>query len=113
MWTLIVENFWGALISSLFTIVIYYGKRRLDKIEIDNEQKQRFMDSIAFSAVVGLRNQIYNIWEKSVRSAYITPDQYDIVCEMYEAYVQLGGNHGIEKIMDELKQLPSLEAEKL
>ena len=65
------------------------------------------MNALSFSSVVGLRKQIYDSYVKIVSDGYVPPEQYDILCDMCEAYKQLGGNHGISKIMDEIRRFPS------
>lgn len=37
---------------------------------------------------------------------WITQDEYDTLCELYEPYVKLGGNGSGTKIMKEVEKLP-------
>lgn len=37
---------------------------------------------------------------------WITQDEYDTLCELYEPYVKLGGNGSGTKIMKEIEKLP-------
>jgi hypothetical protein len=109
-----VENLWGAFTSILVAIAIYVIKKKLDKMEKANDERSRFINAIAFGSVVGLRKQIHDIDKKTRIEGFISPDDYDLVCDMFEAYTQLGGNHGVSKMMDEIKLYPSslLEEEK-
>jgi hypothetical protein len=103
----LIENLWGALTSILIGVAIYIIKKKLDKMEVDNIERTRFINAIAFGSVVSLRKQIHDIYKRTISDGFILPDDYDLVCDMFEAYTQLGGNHGVSKMMDEIKIYPS------
>jgi hypothetical protein len=41
-----------------------------------------------------------------IERGWITQDEYDTLCELYEPYVKLGGNGSGTKIMKEVEKLP-------
>jgi len=103
-----MQAFWQAAPTFIFGIVAYVIKKKLDGIEKKNENREKFTNAIAYGSLVGLRQQIYNVYKETQAKGYILPEQYDILCDMFEAYTQLGGNHGVSKMMDEIKLYPSM-----
>lgn len=91
----------------IFGILSYWLKLKLDKMEKQSTERDKFTAAIAYGSLVSLRKQIHDLYLDTVKNGYISPEQYDIVCDMFEAYTQLGGNHGVSKMMDEIKNYPS------
>ena len=94
-------EFWSQIILAIFTSVLassglwVFLSTRFDKKDAERE----ILIGIGHIEIVFFGMQYIN-------RGWITQDEYDTLCELYEPYVKLGGNGSGTKIMKEVEKLP-------
>ena len=97
-------EFWSQIILAIFTSVLassglwVFLSTRFDKKDAERE----ILIGIGHIEIVFFGMQYIN-------RGWITKDEYDTLCELYEPYVKLGGNGSGTKIMKEVEKLPIKE----
>ncbi|WP_199693345.1 MULTISPECIES: hypothetical protein [Erysipelotrichaceae] len=69
--------------------------------EIEKHQKANFVGTRCL-----LRQQLMEYHDKYTALEYITPSAYENLCEMLQAYEDLGGNGKVHKMSQETMALP-------
>lgn len=94
-------EFWSQIILTIFTSVLAssglwaYLSSRFDKRAAERE------------ILIGIGHiEIVFFGMQYIDRGWITQDEYDTLCELYEPYVKLGGNGSGTKIMKEVENLP-------
>ena len=94
-------EFWSQIILTIFASVLAssglwaFLNTRFDKRDAERE------------ILVGIGHiEIVFFGMQYIDRGWITQDEYDILCELYEPYVKLGGNGSGTKIMKEVEKLP-------
>ena len=94
-------EFWSQIILAIFTSVLassglwVFLSTRFDKKDAERE----ILIGIGHIEIVFFGMQYIN-------RGWITQDEYDTLCELYEPYIKLGGNGSGTKIMKEVEKLP-------
>lgn len=95
----IVAEILPEIIMACITFLVgmmYRGIKRL-KIQIDNSHKiERYL----------LKENILNDYEKAVKQGYCSVEMRRKCVDEYMQYKFLGGNGGMEKVMEEIHDLP-------
>ena len=94
-------EFWSQIILSIFASVLAssglwaFLSTRVDKKDAERE------------ILIGIGHiEIVFFGMQYIERGWITQDEYDTLCELYEPYVKLGGNGSGTKIMKEVEKLP-------
>ena len=94
-------EFWSQIILTIFASVLAssglwaFLNTRFDKRDAERE------------ILVGIGHiEIVFFGMQYIDRGWITQDEYDTLCELYEPYVKLGGNGSGTKIMKEVEKLP-------
>ncbi len=94
-------EFWIQIILSIFASVLAssglwaFLSSRFDKRDAERE------------ILIGIGHiEIVFFGMQYIDRGWITQDEYDNLCEMYEPYVKIGGNGSGTKIMKEVEKLP-------
>ena len=94
-------EFWSQIILAIFTSVLassglwVFLSTRFDKKDAERE------------ILIGIGHiEIVFFGMQYIERGWITQDEYDTLCELYEPYVKLGGNGSGTKIMKEVEKLP-------
>lgn len=94
-------EFWSQIILAIFTSVLassglwVFLSTRFDKKDAERE------------ILIGIGHiEIVFFGMQYIDRGWITQDEYDTLCELYEPYVKLGGNGSGTKIMKEVEKLP-------
>lgn len=94
-------EFWSQIILTIFTSVLAssglwaFLNTRFDKKDAERE------------ILIGIGHiEIVFFGMKYIERGWITQDEYDTLCELYEPYIKLGGNGSGTKIMKEVEKLP-------
>ena len=94
-------EFWSQIILTIFTSVLAssglwaFLNSRFDKKDAERE------------ILIGIGHiEIVFFGMQYIDRGWITQDEYDTLCELYEPYVKLGGNGSGTKIMKEVEKLP-------
>ena len=94
-------EFWSQIMLTIFTSVLAssglwaFLSARFDKRDAERE------------ILIGIGHiEIVFFGMQYIERGWITQDEYDTLCELYEPYVKLGGNGSGTKIMKEVEKLP-------
>ena len=94
-------EFWSQIILTIFASVLAssglwaFLNTRFDKKDAERE------------ILIGIGHiEIVFFGMQYIERGWITQDEYDTLCELYEPYVKLGGNGSGTKIMKEVEKLP-------
>ena len=94
-------EFWSQIILAIFTSVLassglwVFLSTRFDKKDAERE------------ILIGIGHiEIVFFGMQYIERGWITQDEYDTLCELYEPYIKLGGNGSGTKIMKEVEKLP-------
>ena len=94
-------EFWSQIILTIFASVLAssglwaFLNTRFDKRDAERE------------ILIGIGHiEIVFFGMQYIDRGWITQDEYDTLCELYEPYVKLGGNGSGTKIMKEVEKLP-------
>lgn len=94
-------EFWSQIIVTIFTSVLAssglwaFLNTRFDKKDAERE------------ILIGIGHiEIVFFGMQYIERGWITQDEYDTLCELYEPYIKLGGNGSGTKIMKEVEKLP-------
>ena len=94
-------EFWSQIILAIFTSVLassglwVFLSTRFDKKDAERE------------ILIGIGHiEIVFFGMQYIDRGWITQDEYDTLCGLYEPYVKLGGNGSGTKIMKEVEKLP-------
>lgn len=94
-------EFWSQIILAIFTSVLassglwVFLSTRFDKKDAERE------------ILIGIGHiEIVFFGMQYIDRGWITQDEYDTLCELYEPYIKLGGNGSGTKIMKEVEKLP-------
>ena len=94
-------EFWSQIILTIFASVLAssglwaFLNTRFDKKDAERE------------ILIGIGHiEIVFFGMQYIDRGWITQDEYDTLCELYEPYVKLGGNGSGTKIMKEVEKLP-------
>ena len=94
-------EFWSQIILTIFTSALAssgqwaFLSSRFDKRGAERE------------ILIGIGHiEIVFFGMQYIERGWITQDEYDTLCELYEPYVKLGGNGSGTKIMKEVEKLP-------
>lgn len=94
-------EFWSQIILAIFTSILassglwVFLSTRFDKKDAERE------------ILIGIGHiEIVFFGMQYIDRGWITQDEYDTLCELYEPYVKLGGNGSGTKIMKEVEKLP-------
>ena len=94
-------EFWSQIILTIFTSVLAssglwaFLNTRFDKKDAERE------------ILIGIGHiEIVFFGMQYIERGWITQDEYDTLCELYEPYIKLGGNGSGTKIMKEVEKLP-------
>lgn len=61
------------------------------------------------SMIILLRSQIVSKVEKYIEEGYLPDYARSCICDLFLQYKALGGNHGVEKLVDKCLELPPLK----
>lgn len=103
--SLIINN-WIEFIFGLITVsILAFCKRLSTKIHQQiNDQKALKDGTLAL-----LRSEIIHNYDKYMERGWLPIYAAESILSLYNAYHNLGGNGAIDKIIQELKELPSKE----
>ena len=94
-------EFWSQIILAIFTSVLassglwVFLSTRFDKKDAERE------------ILIGIGHiEIVFFGMQYIDRGWITQDEYDTLCGLYEPYIKLGGNGSGTKIMKEVEKLP-------
>lgn len=98
-----------ALISGLCTAVptlvaLLIQSKKTDLKLDDNEKSNVAMKN---SMIILLRSQIVSKCEKYQELGYLPDYARSCICDLFSQYKMLGGNHGVEVLVDEILKLPT------
>lgn len=79
--------------------------KKLDANEVNNEAMKNSM-------IILLRSQIVSKCEKYQELGYLPDYARSCICDLFTQYQQLGGNHGVNILVDETLKVPSKRGEK-
>ena len=74
--------------------------KKLDDNEANNEAMKNSM-------IILLRSQIVSKCEKYQELGYLPDYARSCICDLFTQYTQLGGNHGVNILVDETLKIPS------
>jgi hypothetical protein len=102
-----------ALISGLCVAVpnlvaLLVQSKKTDLKLDDNEKSNIAMKS---SMIILLRSQIVSKCEKYQELGYLPDYARSCICDLFTQYTRLGGNHGVEVLVDEILKLPAKRKE--
>lgn len=76
--------------------------RKLD----DNDKNNKAMEQ---SMIILLRSQIVSKCEKYQELGYLPDYARSCICDLFAQYTDLGGNHGVNILVDEVLKLPAIK----
>lgn len=92
------------IIPLLCTAILGYINKKLK----DNDQSNVAMKN---SMIILLRSQIVSKAEKYEELEYLPDYARSCIVDLHEQYKTLGGNHGVEKLVDSVLELPPIKKE--
>lgn len=75
----------------------------------ENDNNNKAMEK---SMMILLRSQIVSKCENYQGMGYLPDYARSCLCDLFEQYTALGGNHGVNLLVDEVLKLPSIKIEK-
>lgn len=93
------------IIPLLCTAILGYINKKLK----DNDKSNVAMKN---SMIILLRSQIVSKAEKYEELGYLPDYARSCIVDLHEQYKALGGNHGVEKLVDKVLELPPIKREK-
>ena len=75
----------------------------------ENDNNNKAMEK---SMMILLRSQIVSKCENYQSLGYLPDYARSCLCDLFEQYTALGGNHGVNLLVDEVLKLPSIKIEK-
>lgn len=75
----------------------------------ENDSNNKAMEK---SMMILLRSQIVSKCENYQDMGYLPDYARSCLCDLFEQYTALGGNHGVNLLVDEVLKLPSIKIEK-
>ena len=84
-------------------------KKNVDYRLEENEKSNQAMKE---ATVAMLRSQIVSKCENYQGMGYLPDYARSCLCDLFEQYTALGGNHGVNLLVDEVLKLPSIKIEK-
>ena len=84
------------------------------KKEVNNKLRDNDINNKAMekSMMILLRSQIVSKCENYQELGYLPDYARSCLCDLFEQYTALGGNHGVNLLVDEVLKLPSIKIEK-
>lgn len=100
-----------ALISGLCVAIpnIYQIKKSSQKTDEKLEENEKSNLAMKASMIILLRSQIVSKAEKYQELGYLPDYARSCICDLFEQYKALGGNHGVEILVNEVLKLPSIK----
>lgn len=84
-------------------------KKEVNKKLSDNDINNKAMEK---SMMILLRSQIVSKCENYQTLGYLPDYARSCLCDLFEQYTALGGNHGVNLLVDEVLKLPAIKIEK-
>ena len=75
----------------------------------ENDNNNKAMEK---SMMILLRSQIVSKCENYQSMGYLPDYARSCLCDLFEQYTALGGNHGVNVLVDEVLKLPAIKIEK-
>ena len=75
----------------------------------ENDNNNKAMEK---SMMILLRSQIVSKCENYQSMGYLPDYARSCLCDLFEQYTALGGNHGVNLLVDEVLKLPAIKIEK-
>lgn len=75
----------------------------------ENDNNNKAMEK---SMMILLRSQIVSKCENYQTLGYLPDYARSCLCDLFEQYTALGGNHGVNLLVDEVLKLPAIKIEK-
>ena len=75
----------------------------------ENDNNNKAMEK---SMMILLRSQIVSKCENYQGMGYLPDYARSCLCDLFEQYTALGGNHGVNVLVDEVLKLPAIKIEK-
>jgi len=95
-------------INALYGILVTIGGLVCFAIGIMRKISHK-MDTIGGGLQSVLRNDIHSAYHKHIDDGYCDLASRDNVQKMYDYYKNLGGNGSVKKMVDEIKDLPTVK----
>jgi hypothetical protein len=89
------------------TLVAFKNDVNIKLQENDNNNK-----AMEKSMMILLRSQIVSKCENYQSLGYLPDYARSCLCDLFEQYTALGGNHGVNLLVDEVLKLPAIKIEK-
>lgn len=89
------------------TLISFKNDVNLKLQENDNNNK-----AMEKSMMILLRSQIVSKCENYQSMGYLPDYARSCLCDLFEQYTALGGNHGVNLLVDEVLKLPAIKIEK-
>ena len=89
------------------TLISFKNDVNLKLQENDNNNK-----AMEKSMMILLRSQIVSKCENYQTLGYLPDYARSCLCDLFEQYTALGGNHGVNLLVDEVLKLPAIKIEK-
>lgn len=84
-------------------------KENVNKKLQENDNNNKAMEK---SMMILLRSQIVSKCENYQELGYLPDYARSCLCDLFEQYTALGGNHGVNLLVDEVLKLPSIKINK-
>ena len=81
-------------------------KENVNKKLQENDNNNKAMEK---SMMILLRSQIVSKCENYQELGYLPDYARSCLCDLFEQYTALGGNHGVNLLVDEVLKLPSIK----
>jgi len=102
---LIFSKWFEIIIGLITTGVLTLYKKLSTKIHKQVEDQKALKDG----TLALLRSELIHNYDKYMERGWLPIYAVENICELYSTYHKLGGNGAIDKIIEELKSLPSIE----
>ncbi len=104
---------WAALISGLCVAVpnLYATYKQNKKTNAKLDVNEKANEAMKSSMIILLRSQIVSKCEKYQELGYLPDYARNCIDDLYKQYTTLGGNHGVQILVEETFKLPVKKGE--